>query len=49
MLLTPAIQFLSLAVLYVAGAALVLDFVKARRELTKALVTWREQREEPGI
>jgi hypothetical protein len=39
-------QILSLSILSAAGAALLLDFVNARRELTKAMVEWQVGREE---
>jgi hypothetical protein len=44
--LITAIQILSYGVLIAAGVAVGLDFLKARQELSKAMVSWRSEREE---
>jgi hypothetical protein len=41
-----AIQILSFGILAGAGAIVLLDFVKARQELSRAFVTWRADQEE---
>jgi len=43
--LAAAIQILSICILGATGAALSVDFLKARRNLTQALVAWRLERE----
>jgi hypothetical protein len=44
--LTTAIQILSYGILGAAGVVVGLDFVKARQELSRAMVSWRAEREE---
>jgi hypothetical protein len=44
--LTTAIQILSYGILAAAGVVVGLDFVKARQELSRAMVSWRAEREE---
>jgi hypothetical protein len=44
--LITAIQILSYGVLTAAGVAVGLDFLKARQELSRAMMSWRTGREE---
>jgi hypothetical protein len=44
--LITAIQILSYGILAAAGVVVGLDFVKARQELSRAIVSWRSEREE---
>jgi hypothetical protein len=44
--LTTAIQILSYGILTAAGVVVGLDFLKARLELSRAMVSWRNGREE---
>lgn len=44
--LTTAIQILSYGILAAAGVVVGLDFVKARQELSRAMLSWRAEREE---
>jgi hypothetical protein len=44
--LATGIQILSLGILGSAATALMADFLKARRQLTSAMVTWQHERKE---
>jgi len=41
-----AIQILSYGILAAAGVAVGLDFLKARQELSRAMLSWRDGRQE---
>jgi hypothetical protein len=41
-----ALQILSYGVLVGAGIVVGVDFLKARQELSRAMISWRDQREE---
>jgi hypothetical protein len=43
---TNAIQILSLGILGAAGTALFLDFLKAKRQLEKAIFAWKAETKE---
>ena len=44
--LATAIQILSFGILTAAGTVVGLDFLKARQELSRAMLSWRAGREE---
>jgi hypothetical protein len=44
--LQTAIQILSYGILAAAAVAVGLDFLKARQELSRAMISWRSGREE---
>jgi hypothetical protein len=44
--LAAAIQILSFGILAAAGVVVGLDFLKARQELSRAMVSWRSGRQE---
>jgi hypothetical protein len=44
--LATAIQILSFGILAAAGVVVGLDFLKARQELSRAMVSWRGGRQE---
>jgi len=44
--LANTIQILSYGILSVAGVVVMLDFVKARQELSRAMTSWRVERKD---